>query len=460
MKKTKKRIFRIAVCLIAILMILPLCLTASGVTNDKIKEKQKEIDQLQALLKEQKESSEAARQAIESIISEIEETEDQKETLIKNIKSLSDEINTTNELIAQYGEYITLKEAEIAETEKQLKEQEDALVEFLRYDYESGSMTIKNIEFLLSSKSLSDFLSNIYYIGVMMDYQEHMMQNIENTIVRLESQNHDLNKAKDEKEKYVNELVVQKAEYDEMLTKATEYVVKLEYDQEEFEGILAESEDEESSIAAAIAKAKEEEAKLIAEEKEYQRKLEEERRRKEEEERRKQEEAARQALAAYSNDGTFKWPLPIEGFIVTGWFGYEPNPIGSGTRFHKALDIWAPSGTKITAAASGTVITARYSSSYGYYVMLKHDNGMYTLYAHASKLLVKQGASVVQGDPIMVIGSTGMSTGTHLHFEIILENGKTRTDPVLYFEKLLASHMKDSDRFEKMNNPRKQYYTP
>ena len=460
MKKSKKNIFRIVICILALVLILPACLTASGVTNDKIKAKQKEIDQLQALLKEQKESSEAARQAIEGIVSEIEETEEQKETLIKNIKSLSDEINTTNELIAQYTEYIALKEAEIAETESKLHDQEDALVEFLRYDYESGSMAIKNIEFLLSSKSLSDFLSNIYYIGVMMDYQEHMMQNIENTIVQLESQNYDLNKAKDEKEKYVSELVAKKIEYDETLEKATEYVVRLEYDQQEFEGILADSKDEETVLAEAIAKAKEEEAKLIAEEKEYQRKLEEERKRREEEERRKAEEEAMKLRSAYSEDGFFKWPLPTEGFIVTGWFGYEPNPIRSGTRFHKALDIWSPSGTKITAAAGGTVITARYSSSYGYYVMLKHDNGMYTLYAHASKLLVKEGATVTQGDPIMIIGSTGMSTGTHLHFEIILENGKTRTDPVLYFEKLLASHMKDSDRYEKMNNPRKQYYTP
>jgi murein DD-endopeptidase MepM/ murein hydrolase activator NlpD len=353
-----------------------------------------------------------------------------------------------------------MKEAEIAETEVKLKQQEDALVTFLRYDYESGSVTVKNIEFLLNSASLSEFLSNIYYIGVMMDYQEHMMQDIENTMVQLESQNYDLNKAKSEKEQYASELTVQMTEYNEMVDKAVEYVVKLEADQAEFEELLKESSSEEEILSAAIAKAKAEEEKLIADEVERLRKEEEERRRREEEERRKAEEEARRNLAAYGNDGTFLWPLPIDNFIVTGWFGYEPNPIGSGTRFHKALDIWAPRGTRIKASASGTVITARYSSSYGYYVMIKHDNGMYTLYAHASKLLVREGAKVVQGDEIAVIGTTGMSTGIHLHFEIILENGKTRTDPSLYFDKLMSTHWRDSDRYEKMNNPRKQYYTP
>ncbi|MBQ3870394.1 MAG: peptidoglycan DD-metalloendopeptidase family protein [Clostridia bacterium] len=459
MKKTLKTVSLI-LCAVTFFALVPMCLTASGVTNDKIKAKQAEIGKLQALLKEQKETSETARENIDRIVSEIEETEKKKASLLNNIDSISNEIDTTNELIKQYGDYIKLKESEISETENDLKKQEEALVEFLRYDYESGSVAVKNIEFLLNSASLSEFLSNIYYIGVMMDYQEHMMQNIENTMVRLESQNYDLNKAKAEKEEYADELAVQQAEYRVLLDKAIEYTVKLDTDQQGYETILEASEDEEAVLAAAIKKAKEEEAKLIAEEKEYQRKLEEERKRKEEEERRRREAEAAAQLAAYGNDGTFMWPLPLNKFTITGWFGYEPNPIGSGIRFHKALDLGSPGGTPIYASASGVVITARYSSSYGYYVMIKHDNGMYTLYAHASKLKVKEGDKVVQGDTIALVGTTGMSTGNHLHFEIILENGKTRTDPVLYFEKICKQHWGDSKRYDELNNPRKQYYTP
>ena len=341
-----------------------------------------------------------------------------------------------------------------------MNRQEDALVDFLRYDYESGSMALKNIEFLLSSASLSEFLSNIYYIGVMMDYQEHIMQDVENTIVTLESQNRDLNKAKEEKEIYAADLEKQNAECSALLEQATEYQLELELDQQQYEELLAQSESDEAVLYAAIVKAKEEEAKLIEEEKEYQRKLEEERKRIEEEERRRAEEAAKKALERYGNDKMFLWPVDLDKFKITGWFGYEPNPLGSGTRFHKALDLGIGRGENIYAAASGKVITARYSSSYGYYVMIQHNNGMYTLYAHASKLLVKEGEKVVQGDTIALIGSTGQSTGPHLHFEIILENGKTRVNPELYFEKICAQHIKDSDRYEKMNNPRKQYYTP
>lgn len=454
----------------------------AAVTNDKIKAKQNEISALQELLSQKKNASAAARDRISEIKNEIEKTEESKEDLIFRIGELNDEIDTTKDIVSAYEELVALKEDEISETEKELQSQESALVEFLRYDYESGSSSLKTIEFLLDSASLSDFLSNIHYIGTLMDYQEHLIQGLENTVTKRESQLYDLNVVKAEKEEYAAQLSVQLAEAEELKQQKLEYIMKLEADQLEYEALLETEEEAEASIASEIARAKAEEAELIKDEEERQRKLEEERRRKEEEERKKREaeEAARKAAeeaaraardeeaaararlaelnaAAYGNGG-YLWPLPMSKFRVTGWFGYEPSPLSSGIRFHKAVDLGAARGVDIYASRSGKVITAKYSSSYGNYVMILHSDGYITLYAHASKLLVKTGQTVKQGDVIALVGTTGDSTGNHLHFEIIQPDGRTREDPMLYFPKILELRIKDSPRYDSLNNPRKKVW--
>jgi murein DD-endopeptidase MepM/ murein hydrolase activator NlpD len=451
----------------------------AAVTNDEIKAKQNEISGLQDLLKDQAAASKAARDRINEIKNDIEQTEEKKEELIEKIGTLNADILTTEKLITTYGEYIELKEEEIKGTEEDLNSQEASLVEFLRYEYESGSSALKTIEFLLDSASLSDFLSNIQYIGTLMDYQDHLIQDLENTSTKYEGQKYDLSEAKKEQEEYAVSLKDQLAESEKLKKEAMEYIVKLEADQLDYEAVLQSSEEAEKELTERIEKALAEEAKLIKEEEER----EAERKRKEEEERRKREaeEAARKAAeranssskkddaerarqaeanAAAYGDG-YMWPLPVnKWFIVSGWFGYEPDPIGSGIRFHKAIDLAANRGTDIFSAAAGKVITAKYSSSYGNHVVILHSNGYSTLYAHASKLLVKEGDKVSQGQVIALVGTTGYSTGNHLHFEIIQPNGKTREDPMLYFPKMYELHKNDSNRYDYLNNPRKKVYTP
>ena len=90
--------------------------------------------------------------------------------------------------------------------------------------------------------------------------------------------------------------------------------------------------------------------------------------------------------------------------------------------------------------------------------MILHSDGYITLYAHASKLLVKTGQKVKQGDVIALVGTTGDSTGNHLHFEIIQPDGRTREDPMLYFPKILELRIKDSPRYDSLNKPRKKVW--
>ena len=151
-----------------------------------------------------------------------------------------------------------------------------------------------------------------------------------------------------------------------------------------------------------------------------------------------QEKAAREAAAKNSSGTTVTTTSSSSGLIwptgsrsVSSQYGWRMHPIFKTRKFHSGIDIDAPMGSTVVAAASGTVITAAYDSGYGYYVVVSHANGLSTLYAHNSSLSVKVGQKVSQGQQVAISGSTGFSTGPHLHFEV-LKNGAT-TNPLSYY---------------------------
>lgn len=120
------------------------------------------------------------------------------------------------------------------------------------------------------------------------------------------------------------------------------------------------------------------------------------------------------------NDLNNQLELPIEDFVVTSGYGYRNDPFGSGIEFHKGIDLAGKTGDSIYASADGVVEISQYSSSYGNYLVVNHFGGLKTLYAHCCENLKGVGESVKKGEVIARVGSTGRSTGPHLHFEIIL----------------------------------------
>lgn len=119
--------------------------------------------------------------------------------------------------------------------------------------------------------------------------------------------------------------------------------------------------------------------------------------------------------------------LPLSKKVVTSQFGYRTSPISGKWKFHAGIDLAAPVGTEVFACKHGTVKTTAYSEIYGNYIVLLHDKNKTSLYAHLSKILVKKGQHVSTGSTIGLVGTTGASTGPHLHFEV-RENG-TPQDP-------------------------------
>lgn len=141
--------------------------------------------------------------------------------------------------------------------------------------------------------------------------------------------------------------------------------------------------------------------------------------------------AAEAKLAKYLETIPTLWPTPSSRRI-TDDYGYRKDPFTRKTKFHDGIDIGADYGTSIVAAAAGKVILSERTSGYGRAIKIDHGRGLVTLYGHASKLLVKVGQTVKKGDVIAKVGSSGRSTGPHLHFEILLY-GST-VDPVQYLD--------------------------
>ena len=125
----------------------------------------------------------------------------------------------------------------------------------------------------------------------------------------------------------------------------------------------------------------------------------------------------------------FAYCTPLKGTLTSG-FGYREHPVEGCEKFHYGLDIAAEEGTAVVCFADGTVTAAGESSSYGKYLIVLHDGGFSTLYAHCSCLCAASGSAVKKGEKLAEVGSTGEATGSHLHFE--LQDGGTYLDPIYY----------------------------
>jgi murein DD-endopeptidase MepM/ murein hydrolase activator NlpD len=143
-------------------------------------------------------------------------------------------------------------------------------------------------------------------------------------------------------------------------------------------------------------------------------------------------EAERRAegiASAPEGGGLFSWP--VTG-TITSPFGWRSNPFGGAPEFHQGLDIAAPTGTTVTAAASGTVIMAQWYGGYGNYILIDHGGGYSTGYGHLSAIYVSDGQKVERGQAIGAVGSTGESTGPHLHFEVRIDGKPVDPAPRLH----------------------------
>lgn len=327
--------------------------------------------------------------------------------LDSSLESIGNELSKLNDDINAKEKQIDTTKQELSEAKETEKSQYESMKLRIKYMYEKGDSTY--VDLLMEAGSLSELLSKAEYITKISSYDRQKLDEYAAT-----------------KEKIAEKEKALEGEHAELLTLQDETEAK----QASVEKLLAAKQTELQNYETKIASAEgqiSEYAKAIEAQENQIKSIEAEIKRKEEEARKKAEEEKKKAAAANKaaqtyktvslGDISFTWPCPASGRITSG-FGSRKSPTKGASSNHQGIDISAPTGTSIVAAAAGEVVIATYSSSAGNYVMISHGGGVYTVYMHASSLLVSQGQSVKKGQTIAKVGSTGYSTGSHLHFGV------------------------------------------
>ena len=268
----------------------------------------------------------------------------------------------------------------------------------IRVMYENGDTTY--LEVLLSSEDFSDMLTNMEIVSQIMDYDKRIVEEYKALKAQIETQKAALESDRKDKQDYADDL---EQAYEEIEAQKKEYkALKAKVDSDlalkkaEAERMLREQDEINDEIAALS----------------------------------RQETAASGGGGGKVYSGSLVWPCPSYSRI-SSQYGYRTHPISGTRKLHKGLDIAASSGNPVIAAASGTVVKSYFSSSYGNYVVISHGGGLMTAYAHMTRRLVSAGQTVAAGQQVGTVGSTGNSTGPHLHFEVYV--GGSTTNPMNYF---------------------------
>ncbi len=377
---------------LALLMLLPIFSmiagNASAVTQseiDALKKEQQESQAKQQELKEQLADVEADQQAAQQ----------KRELLTQQLNAINAEIKNIDAQIAYYDGEIAQKEEERKEAEAREQEQYELFCQRVRLMEEEGTVSYWSI--LFNAENFSDLLDRIADVDAVMDYDNAVMDQLIATRQELERLQAELESARAEEQAAKEQQEAKKAEQQAKVAEAQKLLDQINANIEEVNRQL----DEESAAAADIQ----------AEIAKKQKQLEEER---------------KQQNIVISSETGYLWPLP--GYYrLSSQFGYRIHPITGVAHSHTGIDIPASGGTSILAAKSGQVVTSAYHYSYGNYVVIDHGNGNSTLYAHMRSRAVSEGQMVTQGQVIGYVGTTGSSTGNHLHFEV--RDNYTRVDP-------------------------------
>ena len=366
---------------------------------------QSEIDDL----KKKKEEIEQQSNEIESKIDSLEYEQmnaiAKKKVLDEQIVITQDLILNLEEQIAIYDGLIEEKEQEVIAAQEREDQQYSLYKERVRAMEENG--TISYFEIIFGAKSFSDLLSRIDLINEIMTYDETVYDAYVAAKEETVQAKEELEEANDLQKAAKSEQEAREADLQVKIDEANALIAKLQSNIENYQEEYNQLQDEEAKLQKEINSMVEElnrQAALL-------------------------EVGIEGDGVAY---GQFIWPSASSRY-VTSLFGTRLHPIYHTYRTHSGVDIGASYGTNVLAADGGTVTTATYNSAYGNYVIINHGNGTSTLYGHMSKLLVNAGQSVSQGQVIGLVGSTGLSTGPHLHFEIYV--GGSRVNPLNYFPK-------------------------
>ena len=447
MKQKQKRITSIICLLLVALMLISLVASAIptrayAVTESQIQAIQKEKEALSGRVNECRNRIDLLKQEKATVL-------EAKSALDEQNRCANEQLNLVAEEIAIYDDLIEEKGKELKKAQDREQEQLERYRTRIRAMEENGSYNI--LALFLNSRSFGEFLTAMDDMGEIMESDKKLEKQYIEAREETEAVLAEYEKTRDEYEGKQAELKKEQAELEKSIEEAYTELAELE---EAINKAIEEYKAAEAAEAAAAASI----AGLIAQ---YNEEI---RQRMEQAQQQQQQQQQQGSADGGSGDsaggngdagtgsggdsgstetapapsggtGSLMWPVP-SSTLVTSRFGNRSDPFDGGQRWHSGIDIdgFNKEGWDIVAADGGTVITAGSNSGYGNYVIIDHGNYTQTLYAHMSYIGVGQGSYVSQGQTIGGLGSTGRSTGTHLHYEVFV-NGE-RVDPESYYSGL------------------------
>lgn len=394
MKKKRIRVICVALCVMFLTFwngTETAAVTMSSITSDSIKEKEEQIAQAQ----EQKKTLQSGLSNLENMKKEL---ESQRKNLKNYVAQLDSNLQQIELNIQNLRAQISEKETEIADTQRELEEalereenQKESMIRHIRMIYETGNPEL--VQMLSRADSFGDFLNKADYVEKVISYEQQMWQDfrtvreyVELCKEQLELEKEILDETKagvEQEQQNLEALIAQKNQditnYETDINNKAQAI-------KEYEAEIAAQEEEIASLEALIA---EEKKKILA----------------------------NSGVVLTYDNGPFKFPL-ASYTRVSDDYGNRIHPTLGIQQFHNGVDFAAPKGTAIYAAYDGVVVAATYSATMGNYVMIDHGDGLYTIYMHASSLYVSKDDIVARGETIAAVGSTGRSTGNHLHFSV------------------------------------------
>lgn len=419
--KNLKKTLRSVVCALLAAVVFAASLPAYAVSQSEIDELQKKLDALEQQAQEQ-----------QDVINDL---TNQKARFITRKLALDGKIEINRQMIELIGEQIKIYDEIIAEKQAELDkalEKETAQTELLRSRIRAmeENSNYSYASFIFDSSSVTELLSRIGDVNDIMHYDKALEEEYMAAREDVESIKKSYEEVRHEQELLQKELDTKQAELDAQVEAAYTMIADIETlsddAQAEYDAIAEEEAKAEETLQEAIRKRAAEEAA---------------------------KNAANNANSGGNSGGSggnsggggssgggsatslsnLQWPVP-SCTLITSRFGYRVAPTTGASTYHGGLDIGAGMGASIVAAGAGDVIYAGANGGYGNCVMIDHGNGVVTVYAHMSSIGVSYGQYVTAGQYVGAVGSTGVSTGPHCHFEIRI-NG-VQTDPAAYFSGL------------------------
>ena len=399
---------RIVVAVLALVMALLLLLPmftmilggAHAATEAELRD---QISSLKGDAADMKDKKAELQQQLSNVKGVKDQALQEKQIRDQELAYIDQEISNTEQQIAYYDQLILREESNLVQAQAKEQAQYELFCKRVRAMEEAGNTSYWSI--LFSAGSFSELLSRAVDIQDVMDYDNAVIEQLQADRQAVADTLASLEEAQAEQQSQKELLDQQRDEQAIKVAEAIQVLKDAEADVAATQKLLDEQAAEEERVNAAIAKAQKD-----------------------------LEEKIRQNQIKFAVSGDWMYPLPTSCMTLTSAFGYRIHPITGRPHSHTGTDIAAPYGTAIKAVKSGVVTISEYGSSYGNYVVISHGDGTSSLYAHMSKRGVSAGQVVNQGDTIGYVGSTGNSTGHHLHLEIRV-NG-TRVNPEKYWPNL------------------------